>query len=126
MADDELQKNREAMAEALRRRAARGPGVQRRSLADALRELPPAAREAEALYELADQVITHLQEKWGEEKACPYCDANDWQVGKLIWFDAADGSEYPAVPVLCANCANTTFVNPLAAGFDLTDLKGDE
>lgn len=93
----------------------------RNMLRDMLLHPPPKfdAGQVMRLQELSDQVIDHLRKKWGSDKQCPYCQATDWQVGKLVWFDLEDGSKYPAVPVLCGNCANTTFINPLAAGLSM-------
>lgn len=75
--------------------------------------------------ELGRKVIEILREKWGEDRQCPYCGAIEWQVGKLMHFPLwAQQAAFPAVPVTCINCANTTFVNPLSLGLDLP--AGDE
>jgi hypothetical protein len=82
-------------------------------------QMAPGVPSAQ-VFVLAEAVIDFLIGKWGEHKECPFCGASDWQVGRLLqWPLWGSGDEtFPAVPVICGNCANTTFINPLAAGLE--------
>ena len=55
---------------------------------------------------------------------CPLCNNNEWkitdQVFQAIEFDykgiLIGGAAYPIVPLTCAHCGNTYFINALVAG----------
>ncbi|NQT96572.1 MAG: hypothetical protein HQ562_02405 [Candidatus Marinimicrobia bacterium] len=67
------------------------------------------------------QVIEHLQSKWGESK-CPLCNSGKWSVsdniyelrqynkGKLV---IGKIPIVPVIPITCDNCGNTILVNAI-------------
>lgn len=67
---------------------------------------------------LWDAAIAWLEEKWGTQRQCPYCDANDWTVGTPLddILDEGDGKVSPYFTVTCDNCGNTVNVNAVMAG----------
>jgi hypothetical protein len=74
----------------------------------------------------AKDLIKHLSEKWGTMKPCPLCGVSKWNVtenvfelrehqqGKVVVGGAS--AILPVVPVTCANCGNTVFVNAIVSG----------
>jgi len=70
----------------------------------------------------ARKLIAHLNRKWGN-RACPMCQANDWNVQssmfQLLQFSQGSlvvgGPVIPVIPVVCANCGNTILINAIVA-----------
>lgn len=66
-----------------------------------------------------EQAVAWLVEKWGEGKACPYCGVAHWNVGPPVDIPGWQGAVSQwFMPVSCANCAQTTFINVVDAGLD--------
>lgn len=71
----------------------------------------------------AEKIIKHLNSKWNN-KNCILCGGNQWSVsdkmhelreyqdGNLV---VGGGNIIPVVPIVCINCGNTIFINPLIA-----------
>ena len=72
-----------------------------------------------------DKLIQTLSTKWNT-KCCPMCGCNSWSVANKIFElrEFNDGnfiigghtSIHPVIPIVCDNCGNTIFINPLVAG----------
>jgi len=65
-----------------------------------------------------------LRTKW-HHGACPVCQTNSYTAGSAIFqmFEFAGGGLrlgggpiYPVIPVVCANCGYTVFINAIVAG----------
>ena len=71
----------------------------------------------------SEKVIEHLIEKWGENKKCPMCGHDKWNVNTTI-FDLPEYTEdilhpestFPAIPVTCNNCFTTQFLSAVLLG----------
>lgn len=71
----------------------------------------------------AQKIIEHLNNKW-INKNCMVCGNNKWTVSDKIYElrEYQDGNIVvggsnivPVVPIVCSNCGNTIFINPLIA-----------
>jgi len=60
--------------------------------------------------------IRWLEEKWGQGKTCPYCDANDWGVMGARRLLIESGQTEPLFAVACRNCGNTVLIESRFAG----------
>jgi len=76
------------------------------------------------------KIIKYLKSKWGDEKRCPMCDQTEWIVNDKIFElrEFKGGSIilgnipiFPVIPIICKNCSNTIFINPINAR--LLDVK---
>jgi hypothetical protein len=68
----------------------------------------------------AELAISWLKEKWGDEKACPYCGGTDWGVTgpfKLLRNTIKGGpSGFEAsFQAICRGCGNTVIVDTSVA-----------
>jgi hypothetical protein len=71
----------------------------------------------------ARNLIAHLNRKWGENRACPMCGGNDWNVQpsmfQLLQFAQGSlvvgGPVIPVVPIICTTCGNTILINAIIA-----------
>lgn len=77
-----------------------------------------------------EKFLEEINKKW-INKNCPMCGENNWNIDKNIVtplkVDKKAGvsigkSIFPVVPVVCTNCGNVLFVNPLA----VDSLEHDE
>jgi hypothetical protein len=68
-----------------------------------------------------DYAIAWLQEKWGEQRACPYCGNTQWAVGPPVQFaiSTEPGISPPLFSSSCTNCGNTVLVNVMYEGLRL-------
>ena len=66
---------------------------------------------------LVDAAIAWLEEKWGLDRRCPYCDVLDWGVNSplddYLWEEGPISAHFE---VTCANCGHTVFVNAFKSG----------
>lgn len=71
-----------------------------------------------------DKMIKFLNDKW-KNRNCVLCGNNQWTVSDTIHElrEYQDGSLVigssnivPVVPIVCKNCGNTIFINPIIAG----------
>lgn len=74
-----------------------------------------------------EEIIEFVKKKWNDKK-CPMCGNDKWDVSKsyfaLQGFDDDDvlvfggqGSPLmPMVTLICSNCGNIIFINPLSMG----------
>ena len=70
----------------------------------------------------SERLIKHLKEKW-KGVPCPYCNSKEWSIDNKIYElrEYNDGNFIvggqsvilPIVPVVCINCGNTVFINPI-------------
>ena len=114
MADEE--ERRRNLGAALRRLAQ--TQAQTRAGSQRSRNMEEFLRRAQASdEELLDRAIAWLEERWGADRACPYCGTRAWQVGTPLEIPLADGSAMtPAFPVMCTFCGNTVLINAIVAG----------
>lgn len=74
----------------------------------------------------ANEIIEFVKEKWNTQK-CPMCENNKWEVSEscfgLAGFDKDNliygGENCPLMPMIaliCNNCGNIIFINPLSVG----------
>jgi predicted nucleic-acid-binding Zn-ribbon protein len=74
----------------------------------------------------ANKIIQFLQQRWGNA-ACPFCGRNEWNVSEKIFelrefndgnlmIGGPKGAVMPVIPITCANCGNTAFINALNTG----------
>jgi DNA-directed RNA polymerase subunit RPC12/RpoP len=68
------------------------------------------------------QGIDWLEQKWGPNRACPYCGNQEWTIGVPVEFltEAVPPRRFarkltPVYPVTCTNCGNTVLINPAMA-----------
>ena len=68
-----------------------------------------------------EKLLERINAKW-KTKTCPMCQKNNWNIGKNLvsTVNLSDdggvelgGSVMPLVPIICMNCGNVLFVNPL-------------
>lgn len=73
-----------------------------------------------------EKVIEFLRQKWGENRKCPMCDKDVWEVsGKIFEIREFHGgnlvvggsSIFPVLPVACTNCGNTVLLSAIMTGF---------
>jgi hypothetical protein len=76
-------------------------------------------------------IIEYLEQKW-KTSPCPMCGAKQWAVtpksyelrefygGNLV---IGKGTIFPVIPVVCGNCGNTIFINPVVARLEFTSGK---
>lgn len=73
----------------------------------------------------AEKIFTHLKDKWGNEKQCPMCGADNWVFGsKMVELREYRGGDliigntvvFPLVPIICTNCGNTFLLNAFIIG----------
>lgn len=80
-----------------------------------------------------EKVVQHLVATWGKDRACPMCGHKGWAVSEMIVemreFQErslfAERNVFPAIPVTCANCATSQFVNAVQIGLVSTE-GGDD
>lgn len=71
-------------------------------------------------------VVEYVNSKWTNQ-VCPMCGSRIWNVADKIFelrefnngqlvLGGPNSSLLPVVPVTCAHCGNTIFINALAAG----------
>lgn len=66
---------------------------------------------------LIDSAIAWLEQKWGADNPCPYCDNEEWTVSlpfKLLLESRV--SLQPHFSAVCTNCGNTVLINAVMAG----------
>jgi len=125
-AQREEQREQRERTEHVRRAIGRWTELQTRDAeAQELAERHATERE-EAFSELQqafiEAAISWLGERWGPEKACPYCGNTGWSVGTPFEVSLEGGNSLsPHFPVMCDNCGNTVFINAILAGL-LPDL----
>lgn len=77
-----------------------------------------ASEAIENLYSAYIDLAVHwLEEKWGPDRNCPYCDTAAWSVSRP--FNLLLESRETLAPhfsVLCTNCGHTVLVNAVLAG----------
>jgi hypothetical protein len=61
-----------------------------------------------------------VREKWGDDRACPYCRNTSWSVPDEIaeirpFGPRLDSVAYPVFQVICQNCGNTVLINAVIA-----------
>lgn len=73
--------------------------------------------------EQLERIERWLNEKWGQQRKCPQCDAFQWSVVEPASIPLAkpDGSlifgpGFPAVIVLCGNCGHLVLVSAFICG----------
>ena len=80
-----------------------------------LREALPDADE-KVRQQLAEQMLrgaNWLEEKWGANRHCPYCNNPGWEVGIPVQYrrsrvgQVSAAPMVPLYPVTCTNCGNT-------------------
>jgi hypothetical protein len=67
---------------------------------------------------LTQKAIEWLDEKWGEEKECPYCGEPEWVVGTAFGnlLDRDEAELSLTFPAVCDNCGNTVQIDVLRSG----------
>lgn len=70
----------------------------------------------------SSKLLGILNEKW-QNTGCPMCGTRQWQVDTKIYelreynqgtlVIGGQSSIFPVVPIVCTNCGNTIFVNPM-------------
>ena len=66
--------------------------------------------------------IAWFTEKLGPERICPMCDSPDWSVGLHAQIPIRDDqnplvrTHYPAIALICKNCAYTALFNAVFMG----------
>lgn len=74
--------------------------------------------------EQKDKLFTWINTHWGYSAACPMCRHSQWGVSDSIFefrefFQGnmvVGGRITPVVPVTCAHCGNTIFLNAIQLG----------
>ena len=72
------------------------------------------------------ELINYLNDKWHGVR-CPLCGAGNWSVTDKVFelrefndgnfvLGGPNGAITPVIPVTCANCGNTVFINALVTG----------
>lgn len=86
--------------------------------------------------ELVKRIIAAIEEKTADrEVACPVCGSMSWEVASH--FVALPGSQkatrwrprlgvFPLIPLMCAKCGNTQFINLLGLGFKKEEVESLE
>ena len=68
-----------------------------------------------------EKLIPIINEKW-LKKECSLCGSNDWNIGDdiMVLMSVNDnksinigGKTMPVIAIICNNCGNIVFVNPL-------------
>jgi DNA-directed RNA polymerase subunit RPC12/RpoP len=72
-----------------------------------------------------DAAIAWLEEKWGEERECPYCGNSQWAIGPPVQLSISSdpGITPPLFSASCTNCGNTVLITVMYEGID---LEGEE
>ncbi|MFL5896064.1 MAG: hypothetical protein ACJ76Z_13260 [Thermoleophilaceae bacterium] len=82
--------------------------------------------------EWIDRAIAWLEERWGENRPCPYCANDSWDVQGAVELRPAPGFPqwsgdpegfFPAFQVICTNCGHTALVNVMAAGLPFRERE---
>jgi DNA-directed RNA polymerase subunit RPC12/RpoP len=69
-----------------------------------------------------DGVLAWLQDQWGPERKCPYCNNPGWSIGPVVyasrtprWPDQGLGPDvaFPYAQVHCTKCGHTVHVHAL-------------
>lgn len=72
------------------------------------------------------ELINYLNNKWHGTR-CPLCGEENWSVTDKVFelrefndenfaLGGPSGAITPVIPVICANCGNTVFINVLVTG----------
>lgn len=84
------------------------------ALIESIRQSTPGSDTDDELADRAvDEAIEWLIRKWGNDKACPYCDNTYWTVGSsILGLPAlAGGGAIPFLQVTCNNCGQSTLLS---------------
>lgn len=71
-----------------------------------------------------DEIAKFLDDKW-QNKICNMCGNNKWIILTKIFEiqecenhdnEIEDKDIIPIIPIICSNCGNTIFINPIVLG----------
>jgi hypothetical protein len=65
-----------------------------------------------------ETAIAWLEDKWGRDRACPYCGNDTWAINHYLIASEnwATGSVQPRFIVTCTNCAQVVHIDAEKAG----------
>jgi ribosomal protein S27AE len=76
--------------------------------------------EAERREQEGKAGVKWLQEKWGDDKPCPYCGGVAWSVAPPVYLVHNNHDDLyrspPMLVVRCGTCGHTMFIDAIIAG----------
>ena len=71
-----------------------------------------------------ERTLAWLKDHWTEDDHCPICGTDNWSIGDAVELPVRGGHlwvgtgqrAYVLVPIQCANCFYTFFLNAILAG----------
>ena len=72
-----------------------------------------------------DKVIDFINDRWGKDFKCPYCNTEEFTITNSVYqlpafnnidtkITERDNTVFPVIPITCKNCGYTIFINAIS------------